>query len=65
MQISPSELLLTKKEVAERLRIEPRTVDSWRLEGRLDAVYLGRKVIRYRASDVERFIEEAKGGSNV
>tara|TARA_R100001594_G_scaffold67122_1_gene101470 strand:- start:215 stop:406 length:192 start_codon:yes stop_codon:yes gene_type:complete len=54
--------LLTKQEVAERLRIEPRTVDAWRLEGRIRAVYLGSKVIRYKRKEVERFIEESEGG---
>ena len=61
---SPSDLLLTKHEAANRLRVEPRTVDAWRLDGRIVAVYLGPKVIRYRASEVERFIEAAKGAAH-
>ena len=60
-----SDRLLTKNEVADRLRIEPRTVDAWRLEGRIECVQLGPKVIRYKASEVERFIAEANGGSHV
>jgi predicted site-specific integrase-resolvase len=59
--ISPSEQLLTKDEVAERLRIGPRTVDAWRLQGRLQGVYLTPKVIRYRASEVERMIAMGEG----
>ncbi len=59
-----SDLLLTKHEVADRLRVEPRTIDAWRLEGRISGVQLGPKVIRYRASEVERFIEDAKGGTD-
>ena len=62
---SLSDRLLTKNEVADRLRVEPRTVDTWRLEGRIEGVQLGPKVIRYKASEVERFIAEAKGGSHV
>ena len=60
-----SDRLLTKNEVADRLRVEPRTVDTWRLEGRIEGVQLGPKVIRYKASEVERFIAEAKGGADV
>lgn len=62
---SLSDRLLTKNEVADRLRVEPRTVDTWRLEGRIEGVQLGPKVIRYKASEVERFIAEAKGGADV
>lgn len=56
--------LYTKDEVALILRIEPRTVDKWRLEGRLKGVHLGPKVIRYEATEVERFIAESKGADD-
>jgi len=50
-----SQPLLTKAEVAERLRVSERTVDRWRSLGVISAVQpLRGGAVRYRAEDVER-----------
>jgi excisionase family DNA binding protein len=36
--------LLTKLDLAERLRVKPRTVDNWMVEGRLPFLKLGKTV---------------------
>jgi excisionase family DNA binding protein len=43
--------LLSKKEVAARLRISPRTLDAWMRQGRLAYLKIGRTV-RFRFPDV-------------
>jgi excisionase family DNA binding protein len=44
--------LLTKVELAQRLRIDPRTVNIWMKRGRLPYLKLG-KSLRFRWSDVD------------
>jgi excisionase family DNA binding protein len=39
--------LLTVNQLAERLRIRPRTVQQWARQGRLPSVRLSPKVVRY------------------
>ena len=39
--------LLTADEVAERLRVSPRTIRAWTLEGLIPAIRITGKVIRY------------------
>ncbi len=53
-----SDPLLTTAEVADLLNISPRTVEDWRLDGRLPAVKVGR-LNRYRRSAVLAQIEES------
>ncbi len=53
-----SDELLTAAEAAELLRVAPRTVYTWGLEGVLPRVILAPHTIRYRMSDVRKFIEE-------
>jgi excisionase family DNA binding protein len=48
--------LLTTPEVAELLRVSPRTVDRWAIEGRLPRVQIARAV-RYRADDIAALID--------
>lgn len=56
--------LLTPAEVADLLKVKPRTLEDWRL-GRagpaLPFVRLGRTV-RYRAADVQRLIADCVRG---
>jgi excisionase family DNA binding protein len=53
--------LLTVDEVAERTRVQPRTVRRWLREGRLHGILLGGRKTGYRVkeSDLEKFIAEA------
>lgn len=46
--------LLTREEVAQRLRCHPDTVSSWAANGALKAYQIGREM-RFEASDVESF----------
>lgn len=53
------EPLLTTEEVAKLLRVQPRTVDDWRLNGDgPDFVPISKNVVRYRPSAVDRFLAE-------
>lgn len=54
----PAEALLTKKEAADRLRVTARTLERWAAAGELLPVRFGR-IVRYRASDIEAFIDRA------
>jgi excisionase family DNA binding protein len=53
--------LLTIDEVADALRIRPRTVRKWLYLGKLQAVKIGRSV-RVRQSTVEALIREGTRG---
>lgn len=62
MDILVAEGMLTAREVAERLRVSPRTVRRWAAAGRLQAVRLGsgpRRPYRVPASALERFARPA------
>jgi excisionase family DNA binding protein len=51
--------LLTRAEVAEILRVDPRTIARWTADGRLRQVKLGVGVrtVRYRAEDIAALID--------
>jgi excisionase family DNA binding protein len=53
-----SDQLLTPEEVADLFDVSPQTLASWRTTGRYDLPFLkiGR-LVRYRASDVEEFLD--------
>jgi excisionase family DNA binding protein len=48
--------LLTTPEVAELLRVSPRTVDRWAIEGRIPRVHVGARAVRYRVDDIAALI---------
>ena len=52
--------LLTERETARLLRLEPRTLQAWRLRGdkKLPFVRLSRRAVRYRPEDVRSFVEQ-------
>ena len=51
----------TVNEVAERLKVHPRTVKRWLNEGRLEGVLLGdRAGWRISEADLAKFVEEQK-----
>jgi excisionase family DNA binding protein len=54
---SAEDALLTKKEIAPRLRVGPRTVDEWMRKGRIPFLKLG-KSVRFRWSDVLEKLSE-------
>lgn len=49
--------LMTAADVAARLQVDVRTVRRWEAAGKLKARRLGRRTVRYRREDVERFID--------
>ena len=51
-----SGLLLTKKQVAERLNVSPRTVENFTNRGIVPKVCLGTKTVRYPAGAIEMVI---------
>lgn len=53
-------LLLTRKEVAGRLKVCTHTVARLQRRGLLTAVKIGGRLIRYLESDVNNLLEEAK-----
>jgi excisionase family DNA binding protein len=50
---------MTRREVADLLRVSVETVDRWRRRGRLPGVQVvaGRGAVRFRAEDVEALLE--------
>ena len=52
------EVLLTKKELAEKLSLSTRTIDRLRARGvDMGEVKLGTKTIRFKASTARKFLE--------
>jgi predicted DNA-binding transcriptional regulator AlpA len=52
-------LLLTEKQTAERLALSVRTLQGWRVSGGGPPfVKMGGRCVRYRARDIERWLEE-------
>jgi excisionase family DNA binding protein len=58
--LDPSETLLTKKELAVRLRRSVRTVDAWVKLKRLPHLRIGRAIL-FRWATVVEFLEEKFG----
>jgi predicted DNA-binding transcriptional regulator AlpA len=61
MSTATDDRLLTSRQVAEVLGLQPQTLARWRWEGREDRppeVRIGTRAIRYRASAVSRWIAE-------
>ena len=59
--------LLTRKQAAEVLGFQPQTLARWKWEGREDRppeVRVGRRAVRYRASDLEKWIASRVAGSS-
>ena len=51
--------LLTCHQVAEILRVHPRTVQRLERIGALRGIRLGRRALRFRSEDVQLFIESS------
>jgi excisionase family DNA binding protein len=59
------EKLLTCDELAEALRLRPATIRRWTYAGRIPAVRVGRRSVRYRLREVARVLlrdEPARAG---
>lgn len=53
--------LLTRREVAEVLKVSTRTIQRMELRGRITPVYLSSKAVRYRRSDIIELIRSSMG----
>jgi excisionase family DNA binding protein len=51
--------LLTKKEVADLLRVSTRTVENLTNRGILPKITLGTKMVRYPEAGIKRLLEES------
>jgi excisionase family DNA binding protein len=51
--------LLTCQQVAEILRVHPRTVQRLERTGALRGIRLGRRAVRFRREDIQSFIESS------
>ncbi len=50
--------LITAAELADRLRVKARTIQEWTREGRIPAVRINSKIIRYDPHAVLRALEQ-------
>lgn len=53
------EKLVTRQQLADQFEVTATTIRRWERLGKLAAVKLGRGTVRYRVSDVEKFLAEA------
>jgi excisionase family DNA binding protein len=56
--VTPSRLL-TREQAAELLGLKPQTLALWAMRGlHLPVVKVGARAVRYRLSDLERYLQE-------
>jgi excisionase family DNA binding protein len=53
-----TERLLTARQVADQLGLSVETVLRWARQGRIPAVYLSNRAIRFRQDDVDAYVEQ-------
>jgi len=61
MPMATDDRLLTRRQAAEVLGFQPQTLARWKWEGREDRppeVRVGRRAVRYRASELSKWIAE-------
>lgn len=66
MSAGTEDKLLTRRQAAEVLGFQPQTLARWKWEGREDRppeVRVGRRAVRYRASDLAKWIASRADGS--
>lgn len=54
--IGPSEILMTRRQTAERLQVSIMTLRRWEKRGILHGRTIGGKLVRYSASEIEGII---------
>jgi hypothetical protein len=66
LELSMAEIeFLTEQDVAERLNVKPATVREWRRLGRIPAVKVSHKVVRYVWADIVDSIAQRQDESGV
>ena len=58
MQSPNEDALLTPAEVAKKFRVDPKTVTRWAKAGKLSSIRTLGGHRRYRAAEVEKFLQE-------
>ncbi len=58
-QTTTETVLLTAREAAALLRVEPQTIRTWVRQGRLPGLRIGTLDIRIRRCDLDAFLERA------
>jgi excisionase family DNA binding protein len=64
MKAPQDEALLTPAEVAALFRVDPKTVTRWAKAGKLSSIRTLGGHRRYRADEVRRFLDGARGQAN-
>lgn len=67
MPVAPDDRLLTRRQAAEVLGIQPQTLARWKWEGREDRppeVRVGRRAIRYRWSALTKWVDKRDDDSS-
>jgi excisionase family DNA binding protein len=62
MNTTLTDTLLTTDEVAAKLRVAPRTLRQWRDDGRGPRPQRIGRMIRYRSSDVQKWLDDQLQG---
>jgi excisionase family DNA binding protein len=57
--------LLTATELADRLRVKPSTVLDWQRAGRIPAIRLSHKILRFNLGDVVAALKRSAVGEGV
>ncbi len=57
--------LLTATELAERLRVKPSTVLDWQRAGRIPAIRLSHKILRFNLGEVVAALKRSSPGEGV
>ena len=52
-----SNTLLNTEELASILNVSPKTVRKWRYTKEIDAIKVGKKLIRFRWGDIQKWLE--------
>lgn len=53
-------MMLTAKQVAERMGVTEKTVRKWHADGKLKGVRLGYRTLRFRLAEVEKMLERCE-----
>jgi predicted DNA-binding transcriptional regulator AlpA len=67
MAVSPEDRLLTRREAAEILGLQPQTLARWKWVGRADRppeIRVGPRAVRYRLSDLRHWIAGRSPGND-
>jgi excisionase family DNA binding protein len=57
-----SNMLLTVKQVCQKLQISRWTLANWERQGKIKRIKMGDTVIRYDEIDIQRFLDDSKTG---